>query len=188
MLILLIRSHCKICPLPTIRSCVFVLFATDKLARSYCRQCAHFKTGTNEQNQYFSVLRQKVSLCIHIVVLQSGLPSLDGKLKHFVTKKWKKRLPNLSQTDSLVMDRVQTYWFHVICLWFQCSNNHYCTDDQKQVYLKPAGQPEQASLNQCQLIAQNWCVAHAQLKLEIRFLCNVTDTRALIGPNLLVPM
>ena len=34
---LLIRSHCKMCPLPTIRSRVFVLFATAKHARSYCR-------------------------------------------------------------------------------------------------------------------------------------------------------
>ena len=34
MLILHIRSHCKMCPLPTIQSCVFVLFATDKHARS----------------------------------------------------------------------------------------------------------------------------------------------------------
>ena len=87
MLILLIRSHCKIFPLPTIQSRVFVLFATDKLARLYCRQCAHFTTGTNEQNQHFAVLRQKVSLYIHVVVLQSGLPSLDGKLERFVTKK-----------------------------------------------------------------------------------------------------
>ena len=38
-----------------------------------CRQCAHFTTGTNEQNQHFAVLRQKVSLYIHVVVLQSGL-------------------------------------------------------------------------------------------------------------------
>ena len=55
-------------------------------------------------------------------------------------------------------------------------------DDQMQVDLKPAGQPEQASLNQCQLIAQNWCSAHAKLMLASRFLCNVIDTRALIGP------
>ena len=54
--------------------------------------------------------------------------------------------------------------------------------DQTQVDSKPAGQPEQASLNQCQLIAQNWCSAHAQLMVEIRFLCNVIDTRAMIGP------
>ena len=27
------------------------------------------------------------------------LPSFDGKLEHFVTKKWKKRLPNSSQAD-----------------------------------------------------------------------------------------
>ena len=99
MLVLLIRFHCKTCPLPTIQSRVFVLFATDKLARLYCRQCAHFTTGTNEQNQHFGVLRQKVSLYIHVEVLQSGLPSLDGKLERFVTKKWEKRLPNLSQTD-----------------------------------------------------------------------------------------
>ena len=32
-------------------------------------------------------------------------------------------------------------------------------DDQKKVDLKPAGQPEHASLNQCQLIAQYWCSA-----------------------------
>ena len=53
-------------------------------------------------------------------------------------------------------------------------------DDQTQVDSKPAGQPEQASLNQCQLIAQNWCSAHAQLMVEIRFLWNAIDTRALI--------
>ena len=87
MLVLLIRSHCKICPLPTIQSHMFVLFATDKLVRSYCLQCAHFTTGTNEQNQHFVVLRQKVSLYIHVVVLQSGLPSLDGKLERFAIKK-----------------------------------------------------------------------------------------------------
>ena len=38
-------------------------------------------------------------LYIHAVVLQRGLPSLDGKLERFVTKKWEKRLPNSSQTD-----------------------------------------------------------------------------------------
>ena len=31
---------------------------------------------------------------------------------------------------------------------------HMALDDQTQVDLKPDGQPEQASLNQCQLIAQ----------------------------------
>ena len=99
MLILLIRYHCKMCPLQTIRSRVFVLFATDKHSRSYCRQWAHFTTGTNVQNRYFAVLRQNVSLYIHVVVLQSVLPSLDGKLDRFVTKKWKRRLSNSSQTD-----------------------------------------------------------------------------------------
>ena len=32
---------------------------------------------------------------------------------------------------------------------------HGCLDDQTQVDSKPAGQPEHASLNQCQLIAAN---------------------------------
>ena len=55
--------------------------------------------GPNEQNQQFAELRQNVCLYIHVLVLQRGLPSLDGKLERFVTKKWKKRLPNSSQTD-----------------------------------------------------------------------------------------
>ena len=53
----------------------------------------------NEQNQHFAELRQKVCLYMHALVLQRGLQSLDGKLELFVTKKWKKRLPNSSQTD-----------------------------------------------------------------------------------------
>ena len=59
-------------------------------------------------------------------------------------------------------------------------------DDQTQVDSKPAGQPEHASHNQCQLIAtngcQNWCSGHPQLVVEIRYLCNVIDAGALIGP------
>ena len=55
--------------------------------------------GPNEQNQHFAKLRQKVCLYVHVVVIQRGLPSLDGKLERFVPKKWKKRLPNSSQTD-----------------------------------------------------------------------------------------
>ena len=47
----------------------------------------------------FAKLRQKKSLYIHVVVLLTSLPSLDGKLELFVTKKWQKRLPNSSQTD-----------------------------------------------------------------------------------------
>ena len=98
MLILLIRSHCKMGPLPTIQTRMFVLFATDKHARLYCRQCAHFTTGTNEQNQHYTVLRQKVCLYIHVVVLESGLPSLDGK-RTFCHKIVEKAVANLSQTD-----------------------------------------------------------------------------------------
>ena len=45
------------------------------------------------------VRKKKKSLYIHVVVLLLYLPSLDGKLEHFVTKKWKKLLPNTSQTD-----------------------------------------------------------------------------------------
>ena len=56
---------------------------------------------------------------------------------------------------------------------------HRILDDQTQVDSKPASQPEHASLNQCQLIAAN---RHPQLVVEIRFLCNVIDARALIGP------
>ena len=70
-----------------------------KHARSYCWQWADFTMGPNEQNQQFAELRQNVCLYIHVLVLQRGLPSLDGKLERFVTKKWKKRLPNSSQTD-----------------------------------------------------------------------------------------
>ena len=47
---------------------------------------------------------------------------------------------------------------------------------------KPAGQPEHASLNQCQLIVVNRCSGHPQQVVEIRFLCNVIDAGALIGP------
>ena len=50
-------------------------------------QWANFTMGPNEQNQHFAELRQKVCLYIHILVLPRGLPSLDGKLKRFLTKK-----------------------------------------------------------------------------------------------------
>ena len=56
--------------------------------------------GTNEQNQHFAESRQKVCFYTLTVVLQRGLPSLDVKLKRFVTKKWKKLSAlSLSQTD-----------------------------------------------------------------------------------------
>ena len=47
------------------------------------------------KKQHFAVMRQKVSLYIHVVVLQSGLPSLDGKLERFVTKKMEKAIAKL---------------------------------------------------------------------------------------------
>ena len=90
MVILLISSYCKMCTLPTLRSRVFVCCAQYKHARSYCWQWTHFTMGPNEQIQHFAELRPKNCLYIHVVVLLTCLPSLDGKLKRFVTKKWQK--------------------------------------------------------------------------------------------------
>ena len=42
-----------------------------------CWQWVKFTMESNEQNQHFAELRQKVCLYIHVVVLQRGLPSLD---------------------------------------------------------------------------------------------------------------
>ena len=43
--------------------------------------------GTNEQNQHFAELRQKVCLyTLHVEMLLRGLPSSDGILERFVTK------------------------------------------------------------------------------------------------------
>ena len=58
---------------------------------------------------------------------------------------------------------------------------HYILEDQHMEW-KPAGQPEHASLKQCQLIVANRCSGHPQQVVEIRFLCNVIDAGALIGP------
>ena len=99
MLILLISFYCKMCTLPTLRSRVFVCCEQYKHARSYCWQWTHFTMGPNEQNQHFAELRQKKCLYVHVVVLLTSLPSLDGKRERFVTKKWQKWLPNSSQTD-----------------------------------------------------------------------------------------
>ena len=88
MLILLIKSHCKIYPLPTIRSRVFVLLTID--GNGYILQWELMSKME---------LGQKVGLYIHVVVLLRGLPSLDGILERFVIKKCKKRLPNSSQKD-----------------------------------------------------------------------------------------
>ena len=90
MLILLISSYCKMCTLPTLRSCVFVCCEQYKHMRLYCWQWTNFTMGPTEQNQNFAELRQKTCLYIHIVVLLTCLPSLDGKLERFVTKKWQK--------------------------------------------------------------------------------------------------
>ena len=99
MVILLISSYSEMCTLPTLRSRVFVCCEQYKHARSYCWQWTHVTMGPNEQNQHFAELRQKMCLYIQVVVLLTCLPSLDGKLERFVTKKWQKWLPNSSQTD-----------------------------------------------------------------------------------------
>ena len=58
---------------------------------------------------------------------------------------------------------------------------HIILEDQHMEW-KPAGQPEHASLKQCQLIVANRCSGHPQQVVDIRFLCNVIDAGALIGP------
>ena len=91
MLIFLISSYCKICTLltpPILRSCMFVCCEQYKHARSYFWLWTHFTMGPNEQNQHFAELRQNMCLYIHVVVLLTCLPNLDGKLK--LTKKWQK--------------------------------------------------------------------------------------------------
>ena len=65
--------------------------------------------------------------------------------------------------------------------WFELGALLTTLEDQHMEW-KPAGQPEHASLNQCQLIVANRCSGHPQQVVEIRFLCNVIDARALIGP------
>ena len=90
MLIFLISSYCKMCTLPILRSCVFVCCKQYIHVRLYCWQWTHFTMGPNDQNQHFAELRQKNCLYKHVVVLLTCLPSLDGKLERFVTKKWQK--------------------------------------------------------------------------------------------------
>ena len=76
-------------PLPAIRFRMFVLFATDKHARSYYRQWTNFTMGPYEQNQHFADLRQKVCLYIHVEVQLRSLQSLVGKLERFDTNNGK---------------------------------------------------------------------------------------------------
>ena len=88
MLILLIRSHCKICPLTTMtisRVCTV----------GNCWQWANFTAGPNGQNQHFVGLRQNVCLYIHAVVLLRGLPSLECKNELFVGKKEEKAISQI---------------------------------------------------------------------------------------------
>ena len=52
--------------------------------------------GPNEQNPHFAELRQRLCLYIHAVVLQRGLPSMDGKLKRLTQISGKSGVPNSS--------------------------------------------------------------------------------------------
>ena len=57
------------------------------------RQWANFTMGPNEQNQQTKF--ETKSMFIHAVVLQRGLPSLEGKNELFVGKKRKKAVSQL---------------------------------------------------------------------------------------------
>ena len=92
MLILVIRSHCKICLLPTMtisRDCTV----------AYCSQWSTFTMAPDEQNQHFVELRRRVCLYIHALVFLRGLPCLEGKNNLFVGKRGKSGEANLCQTD-----------------------------------------------------------------------------------------
>ena len=88
MLILLISSYCKMCTLPTLLD--YDLACLSVANNTNTRDCivgnGHILQW-DEQNQHFAELRQKNCLYIHVVVLLTCLPSLDGKLERFVTKK-----------------------------------------------------------------------------------------------------
>ena len=56
--------------------------------------------GPNWKNQHFAELRQKVCSSIQDLVLQRGLPNLDGELERFATKKMKKAVAKL-ESDRL---------------------------------------------------------------------------------------
>ena len=56
--------------------------------------------GPNGKNQYFAELRQKVCSSIQDLVLQRGLPSLDGELEQFASKKMNKAIAKL-ESDRL---------------------------------------------------------------------------------------
>ena len=59
---------------------------------------------SNWQNQHFAELRQKVCSSMHGVVRHRGLPSLNGKLERFVTKKIKKSGCHSSPTDYIATE------------------------------------------------------------------------------------
>ena len=51
-------------------------------------------------------------MCLHkhVLVLQRGLPSLDGELERFITKSGKKWLPNSSRTDYSALANMTLSW------------------------------------------------------------------------------
>ena len=89
-----------------------VVIIQYKHAISYCWQGAHFTFGPNEQNQHVAELSQQVCLNIQVLVRQRGLPSLDGKLRRFITEQRKKRFPNqVRQTITLTKSQESSWHY-----------------------------------------------------------------------------
>ena len=91
MLILFSRSHCKICPLPSMTiSCVFIV--------SNCWEWANFTQGPNEKNQHFIGLETK-SMFIYTRVSAPKRFAKFGRL--FLGKKEEKAVSQL-KSDRLL--------------------------------------------------------------------------------------
>ena len=88
MLIFLISSYCKMYTSPTLQSHVFVCYQQYKHARLYCWQWTHFTMGSNEKNQHFAELRQKICLYMYT---RSSAPNMYAKFG------WKTRTFQMSQ-------------------------------------------------------------------------------------------
>ena len=75
----------------------------------YCWQWANLTMAPN------------VSLYIHVVAHQRGLPSLNGKLEPFVTNKMEKRLQNSYQTNYSEVYNMMGNTLVLYC-WLRCYN------------------------------------------------------------------
>ena len=93
MLILLIRSHCKVCPLPTVQTREIVIVVNGQILQWDLMSKINILQPMRDETKSMFILY------IHAVVLLRGLPSLEGKNELFVGEKRKKRLAQPSQTD-----------------------------------------------------------------------------------------